>query len=181
MDVTIEYKEEPSEPFRIEEHQTWWGGRKTRQIAQEPVTLYKVYLYLVPSEEERAVILKYKVSELMFDDEPEYSPRQIKEAAQKLMEAAERHDQRMLAVASQKEMTTLQEEVAYWERELEHRKYSKIGTRLEEYFDNPFVRAFEHPQDAQAYIDRLQETTLPRIKAYIQDYASRPDRLSFSL
>jgi hypothetical protein len=181
MDVTIEYKQETTPPYREETTKTLFGGTKTRQIPQRSITSYNVYLYIVPTEEERATILKYRIAELTFDDEPEFSPRQIDESRQRLLAIGQRHDERVLALAPQHEIDALDNEFEHWERELNHRQEAKIGIRMEEYFDNPFIRKFEHPQDAQSYMDRLRENTLPRIKGYIDEYAQRSDKISFSL
>ena len=69
----------------------------------------------------------------------------------------------------------------YWAREAKHRETAKIEVSLEEFFDYPMVRSFDHPHDAQEYIDDLSAKVLPNIKEYIAELSRRSDRISFSL
>ena len=180
MDAHIEYKEEMTPPFREEIYKNFIGQTKTRKVSQESKTVYNVYLYLTPSEEERATIQKFRLGEVIIYEERRYTKEEIEEAARKAAEHARRFAEKALNMqAADNDPDEVQRD--HWARELDHRKDAKIPVTVEEYFDHPYIRTFLNPREARIYMDELQSEILPKLKETISGYANAPDKVSFSL
>ena len=164
MEVTIETKEVATPTTKTEEYQDgFFKTRKTREIAGEAIITFEVHLFLTPTEEERAVIRKFRLSELIVEEQPHYSDEQIEEQ-QKLLSA-----------------TTDPDSKASYRRMIEEMRNSKTIYRIENYFDNPHVRVFGHPRDAHKYIDKLKEDVLPIIKSNLDYFSVRSEKETFTL
>jgi hypothetical protein len=164
MEVTIEVRQ-VSTPTTTqkEEYRGLWKGYVKVDMPGEPVITNEVYLTLIPSEEERAVIQKFKLADLIIEEVLLYDQNHL-EDMQRKMQAEPDPDGK-----------------AIWRRAIEEMKNSKTIYRLANYFDNPFVRIFGHPQEAHQYVDDLKQKYLPLIKNNIDHYGARADKETFSL
>lgn len=163
MEVTIEVKENIVEAIPEVTKRNWFANTVTVIKKGIPAShTYDVQLYLTPTEEERAIIFKYQLAGLIVEEVPT-DPHAVEYYRQKLSEATDDLNRGVL-----RDMLKKAEE-------------SKTIYRFENYFNNPFVRSFDNPRAAHAYVDELKEKWLPLIKSNIDHYGSRTEKQSFSL
>ena len=169
MEATIEVREFEIDDYRTESYKSLFGW-KQRTIDLGKKKQYAVDLTLMPSEEEKAIILKYKLNELAMEEMPAFS--------EELLAAFERADQEALkANYSERGERLFAEQLA----ELRAKKEQIL---LERYFDNPYTRSFSIRQDAHTYADKLEKEILPNIKNQIDYYrldAVRGDKRTITL
>jgi hypothetical protein len=154
MEATINIRESQYEDVSLETYKTFFGGLKTRRVSRGTKACHILELTIMPTEEERAIILKYKLDELAVETEAKYTPERLEE-----MEAEQRS---MFGRDSE----TVDAIVAGTMAEL---RSMKDQTLLGQYFDNPYTRNFDLRQDAHTYADKLEKEVLPLIKTQI-DY-----------
>jgi hypothetical protein len=159
MDVTIDVKENITPPYRDEIKKTFFGKEKTVRVARTPSQIWEVHLTLLPTEEERAIIHKYRLAELIVEEEPLYSEETIAEV-------------------NACYQTTKDD---FYRKRRDEMRVTKAVYRIKNYFDNPFVRTFNHPKEAHEYVDKLKQDFLPIIKSNIDNYVGRVDKETFSL
>jgi hypothetical protein len=152
MEATIEIKDYEIDDYRIETRKTFFGGLKTQQVPLGKKKKYTIYLTIMPSEEERAIILKYKLDELSVEEEPYWTEEDI--------------DRRMAMfdIGTSPMLDQMHDEEI---REMRARKKQIL---LGQYFDNPFTKDFDIRQDAHTYADKLEKEILPLIKNQIDYY-----------
>jgi len=169
MEASIEIKEHEFDDVRFETRRTFFGGVKTVQVPLGKKKTYIVELTINPTEEERAIILKYKLDELALETRPKFSPEQLEE-----MEAQQRA---MFGHHSDTIETIVSGAMADF-------RAMKEQTLLGQYFDNPYAKSFDIRQDAHTYADELEKDILPRIKNQIDYYrleSIRQDKRTISL
>jgi hypothetical protein len=155
MEASIEITEAEYNDFRLETYKTFFGGVKSRQVSLGKKKRYTVELTINPSEEERAIILKYKLDELAVETEAKFTPEQLQE-----MEA----DQRAMHGISSEIIDTIVNGA------MAELRAMKEQTLLGQYFDNPYTKSFDIRQDAHMYADKLEKEILPLIKTQIDYY-----------
>src|SRR5947207_9494555 len=74
MEATIDIKEYEVDDVDHEPYRTFFGGLKFREVNRGKKKYYVLNLTLNPSEEERAIILKYKLDELAVETALRYTP-----------------------------------------------------------------------------------------------------------
>lgn len=142
MEASIEISEFDHEDVRFESYKSFFGW-KQRQINLGKKKRFAVSLTLMPSEEEKAIVLQYKLNELAVEEFPFYSEEDLAEI--------ERSNQQAL----QENYSELGERL--FADQLAEQRAKKEQILLERYFDNPFRRTFHVRQDAHTYADKLEK------------------------
>ncbi|MGC2409558.1 MAG: hypothetical protein WA441_06105 [Methyloceanibacter sp.] len=169
MEANIEIKENEYDDVRFEYRKTFFGGTKTVKVPLGKKKSYNVHLTINPTEEERAIILKYKIDELAVETAPKFTPEQLEQ-----MEI----DQRAMHGRSSEIIDNI---VSGAMADL---RAMKEQTLLGQYFDNPYIKSFDVRQDAHTYMDKLEKEILPLIKTQIDYYrleAVRRDKRTINL
>jgi hypothetical protein len=169
MDVTIEIKETTAEAtYEVQEKKNIFGKMNVVKVPIPPKPSWDVYLTLIPTEEERATLIKFKINQQHIEKVPAFTLEQISDAYYALQTA--------LRAWNPKENRIDALEKVFNERTEEERE-----VRIEEYFNNPYIRRFGHIQPAHDYVDKLKQEILPRIKRDIDHFSGRVEKESFSL
>ena len=155
MEGSIEIKESEYNDFRTEFYRGFFGREKMRAIPLGKKKQWTVELTLVPSEEERAIILKYKLDELAVETEPKYTSAQL--------EKLEADNRQLFAASGETGERIVNDMMA------DHRA-AKEQTLFGYYFNNPYTKSFDVRQDAHTYADKLEKEILPLIKNQIDYY-----------
>jgi hypothetical protein len=156
MEATIDIKDYEIDDFRLETYKTFFGGIKTRNVPLGKKKRYNVELTIIPTEEERAIILKYKLDELSVEEERKYSE-------EFLQQFEERNRVAYASLSAEMQHKLIDETNAEMRKEVKQ-------TLLGEYFNNPYEKNFEVRQDAHSYADKLEKEILPLIKTQIDYY-----------
>src|SRR5579864_3055051 len=170
VEATIEIKESEYEDAKIEYTTTFFGRLKHRIVPLGTKKRYSVELTVIPSEEERAIVVTYKIDELWMESERKYTD--------KFLQKFER-DQMLIMLHDHGEIAerALRENI---DQMREEKTYTLIG----QYFDNPYVKNFDVRQDAHLYADKLEREILPFIRDQIGYYRAeslRQDKRQISL
>lgn len=171
MEATIEIRESEYTDRKQETYLGLFGRVKYRDVILGQKKHYTVYLTLIPSEEERAIILKYKIDELAIEEERTFSDEQL----------AEQERDYRLHLRNFTEEQFQQSGIAAGLREM---RQEKKQTLLNQYFDNPYTKGFDTRQDAHTYADKLEKEILPMIKSQIDYYrleSVRQDKRTITL
>jgi hypothetical protein len=161
MEATLEVREYEINDSRIDTRKTFFGGIKTVVVPLGLKKKYAVDLHLTPSEEEKAIILKYKLDELAIETEPKFTDE--------FLEAQ---------LDSYRAMGMTEEQLNHGIRQgNDELRAMKTQTLLNQYFDNPFTKTFDIRQDAHTYADKLEKEILPMIKSQIDYYRLESVRL----
>ncbi len=134
----------------------FFGGISHVEIPLGKQKRYNVKLVIQPTEEERAIILKYKLDELAAETEEKFSEEFLAE-----------HEAHMRVT-----MGNISEEMfkkIVLDGIADMRKEKK-QTLIGQYFDNPYTKNFDIRQDAHTYADKLEKEILPLIKNQIDYY-----------
>ena len=170
MEATIEIKESEYDDHRHDHRRTLFGRYKMVVVPLGKKKRSTVYLYLTPSEEERAIILQYKLDELAVETEPKYTAEYMQDYE---------YQQRQLHSTLSEEMFKNIVGVVMAEM-----RQQKNQTLLNRYFDNPYTKDFDLRQDAHTYVDKIENEILPLIKTQIDYYrleSMRRDKRTITL
>jgi hypothetical protein len=121
---------------------------------------YAVDMILQMSETERAIINQHQLQYLTIEDNPIFSPDQLRE-----IHSQHREELSVIKDAFLKEITE-QSQSAVEGMLKEDRKQTLLG----DYLVSPFSRIFETPHEAKLYADKLKTKILPQIKQHLDMY-----------
>ncbi len=138
-------------------------------------TRYYVDLFLMPSEEERAIIRKFGIDQILIEDRPRYSPEEIVQWEAALKGTSDRI---AAQIRGRADPSVLYEDIP---DRVNERRVQRIRTSLGEYFDFPHFRGFDTMHEAHTYASKLREEFLPKIRGLIEEYRTRRDEETFSL
>jgi len=139
---------------------------------------FVVDLYLVPSEEEREIITSFKLDELILDDEPRYTPEELH-----LFENAQRETNEGIARINGRHHTAeMAQQFDDWAaEEMKKRRSARHYTKLQDFFNFPYTRAFATNHEAHTYAVRLREELLPKVRGFVEDYRNRGTEETFTV
>jgi len=169
VDVTIEIKETMAEAtYEIQEKKSIFGNMNVVKVPIPPKPSWDVYLTLIPTEEERATLIKFKINQQHIEKVPAFTGEQISDAYYALQQAHRARNPK-------------EHRIDALEKVFNERTEAQREIYIEEYFNNPYIRRFSHIQTAHDYVDKLKKEILPRIKRDIDHFSGRVEKETFSL
>jgi hypothetical protein len=156
MEATIEIKDYERDDIQHESYRTFFGGVKSRQVNRGKKKFYALNLYLMPSEEERAIILKYKLDELAIETDNKFTEEYLADSEEQMRALTPGVSEEIFKPGIGAGIDDLRK--------------MKTQTLLNHYFDNPYTKHFDTRQDAHTYADKLEKEILPLIKSQIDYY-----------
>jgi hypothetical protein len=123
-------------------------------------TRYAVDMLLEMSERERGIIQQHSLEDILIEDTPAYTKREIIDVELTGHERADATKDLLL-----KEITKGISKDA-----VELMKAERSQTRVGDYLVSPFTRVFPTPHEAKQYSDQLKTKLLPSVKDLIESY-----------
>ena len=123
-------------------------------------TQYSADMILEMNETERAIIRKHQLEDIVLEDVPLYSERELTEhRAQHEVEVEAATDPYLKIVRGQVN--------AQVEDNLKHKR---LKTRVGDFLVSPYIRAFDTHREAQLHLNKLKTEYLPKIRELIEQY-----------
>ena len=129
-------------------------------------TRYAVDMLLEMSERERGIIQQHSLEDIVIEDTPAYTKREIID-----VELAEH--QRADAT---KDLLLKEISKVIGKDAVELMKAKRSQTRVGDYLVSPFTRVFSTPHEAKQYSDQLKTKLLPSIKDLLESYREHAAR-----
>jgi hypothetical protein len=123
-------------------------------------TRHAVDMLLEMSETERGIIQQHQLENIIIEDTPAFTQRQIIQA-----EIQQDDD-----TAATKDLLLKEVKKVVNKDAVEKMKATRIQTRVGDYLVSPFTRVFDTPHEAKQYADQLKTKLLPSIKDLIESY-----------
>jgi len=152
-----------------------FGFLNRREINHGKRSQFIVSLELFPTEEQRAIILEYKLDELAIEDEPAWDAEWL-----------DRYDgehrwEFIKNIGGHKDPDTLEWADQQFNERLREYQQQRSITVVADYFNNPYVRSFRTSHEAHLYANKLKQEILPGIKALVEEYKSRSKSETFTV
>jgi hypothetical protein len=129
------------------------------EVAED--TQYAVDMLLEMSETERGIIQQHQLEDLVIEDNPAYTERD-------LLRSSVASDKQVEAT---KDILLKEVQKVTNKSSIEMMKQERVTTRLGDYLVSPFTRAFDSPHEAKQYADKLKTKILPTIRSMIDGYS----------